>query len=178
MLSDDGKRFRSRVCEHEALLEQLKDERGKRVVFVSHCLLNENVRYLGGAFRRSGVEEVIMNFLRQGVGICQMPCPEQRAWGGVLKRYILPLYGSKGTLLYWCADNRHFPLVHPAGVLASRKARGSRYRGLLTLRVRSSGYRRYWRISFMRCPTHSGHQTIARRPGFLSDTAVKPRRFQ
>ncbi len=29
-----------------------------------------------------------------------MPCPEQRAWGGVLKRYILPLYGSKGTLLY------------------------------------------------------------------------------
>ena len=100
MLSDDGKRFRSRVREHETLLEQLKDERGKRVVFVSHCLLNENVRYLGGAFRRSGVEEVIMNFLRQGVGIYQMPCPEQRAWGGVLKRYILPLYGSKGTLLY------------------------------------------------------------------------------
>jgi len=29
-----------------------------------------------------------------------MPCPEQRAWGGVLKRYILPFYGSRGTLLY------------------------------------------------------------------------------
>ncbi len=81
-------------------LERLKDERGRRVVFVSHCLLNENVRYLGGAFRPGGVEEVITDYLRQGVGICQMPCPEQRAWGGVLKRYILPWYASKGTWRY------------------------------------------------------------------------------
>jgi hypothetical protein len=98
MPSENSKRRRG--GEHEALLEQLKDERGKRVVFVSHCLLNENVRYLGGAFRRGGVEEVIMAFIQQGIGIYQMPCPEQRAWGGVLKRYILPWYGSKGTLRY------------------------------------------------------------------------------
>jgi len=97
---ENSKRLRRRGSEHDALLEQLKDERGKRIVFVSHCLLNENVRYLGGAFRRSGVEEVIMAFLQQGIGIYQMPCPEQRAWGGVLKRYILPWYGSKGTLRY------------------------------------------------------------------------------
>ena len=32
--------------------------------------------------------------------IYQMRCPEQRAWGGVLKRYGVPLYGSKGTALY------------------------------------------------------------------------------
>jgi hypothetical protein len=29
-----------------------------------------------------------------------MHCPEQRAWGGALKRYLLPIYGSRGTLLY------------------------------------------------------------------------------
>lgn len=28
----------------ELLLERLKDERSKRVIFVSHCLLNENTR--------------------------------------------------------------------------------------------------------------------------------------
>lgn len=82
----------------QRLLAKLVDERGRRVVFVSHCLLNQNVRYLGGAFRSGAVEEVVEGFLRRGVGIQQMPCPEQRAWGGVLKRWILPVYGSGGTI--------------------------------------------------------------------------------
>jgi uncharacterized protein YbbK (DUF523 family) len=83
-----------------ALSDQLRDERSRRVVFVSHCLLNENVRYLGGAFRPGGVAELISELVDQGVGICQMPCPEQRAWGGVLKRRMLLAYGARGTLLY------------------------------------------------------------------------------
>ncbi len=41
------------------LSERLRDERGKRVVFVSHCLLNENTRYLGGAFHSGGVLEIV-----------------------------------------------------------------------------------------------------------------------
>lgn len=82
------------------LLERLEDERSKRVIFVSHCLLNENTRYLGGAFRPGGVDELVGGFQREGMGICQMHCPEQRAWGGALKRYLLPIYGSQGTLLY------------------------------------------------------------------------------
>jgi hypothetical protein len=28
-----------------------------------------------------------------------MPCPEQHAWGGVLKRHLLRFFGSRGTLL-------------------------------------------------------------------------------
>ncbi len=84
----------------QLLLERLKDERSKRVIFVSHCLLNENTRYLGGAFRQGGVDELVDGFQQEGLGISQMRCPEQRAWGGVLKRYLLPIYGSRGTLLY------------------------------------------------------------------------------
>ena len=85
----------------EAVLsERLDDARGKQVAFVSHCLLNENVRYLGGAFRPGGVAEVIDELVSRGVGICQMPCPEQRAWGGVLKRRMLRAYGARGTALY------------------------------------------------------------------------------
>ncbi len=84
----------------QVLLERLKDERSKRVIFVSHCLLNENTRYLGGAFRRGGVDELVDGFQQEGLGIYQMHCPEQRAWGGVLKRRLLPFYGSIGTVLY------------------------------------------------------------------------------
>jgi uncharacterized protein YbbK (DUF523 family) len=84
----------------QLLLERLKDERSKRVIFVSHCLLNENTCYLGGAFRPGGVDELVDGFQQEGMGICQMHCPEQRAWGGALKRSLLPMYGSRGTLLY------------------------------------------------------------------------------
>lgn len=80
------------------LQEQLADARGGRVVLLSHCLLNENVRYLGGAGRAGGVGEVASGYLARGIGICQLPCPEQRAWGGVLKRRMLVAYGSAGAL--------------------------------------------------------------------------------
>jgi predicted secreted protein len=83
-----------------ALSERLDDARGRQVAFVSHCLLNENTRYLGGAFRPGGVAEVIDELVSRGVGICQMPCPEQQAWGGVLKRRMLRAYGARGTVLY------------------------------------------------------------------------------
>ena len=75
------------------LRSQLRDERSGRVVFISHCLLNENTRYLGGAFRPGAVHEVVDPYLQDGIGICQMPCPEQLAWGGVLKRRLLLVYG-------------------------------------------------------------------------------------
>jgi hypothetical protein len=85
---------------HQVLLERLKDERSKRVIFVSHCLLNENTRYLGGAFRSGCVDELVDAFQQQGLGIYQMRCPEQCAWGGVLKRRVLLFYGSKGTIMW------------------------------------------------------------------------------
>ena len=75
------------------LRSRLRDERSGRVVFVSHCLLNQNTRYLGGAFRPGVVHEVVDPYLQDGTGICQLPCPEQLAWGGVLKRHLLRLYG-------------------------------------------------------------------------------------
>ncbi len=80
--------------------EHLDDHRGRRVVFLAHCLLNENTRYLGGARREGAVREIIEPLLKHGVGIVQLPCPEQHAWGGVLKRGLLLFYGSKGKLRY------------------------------------------------------------------------------
>lgn len=80
------------------LVDRLPDERGRRVVFLSHCLLNENTRYLGGACRTCCVREVIEQCMDQGVGMVQMPCPEQEVWGGVLKTRMLALYGRRARV--------------------------------------------------------------------------------
>lgn len=84
----------------QILQQRLKDNRSKKVVFVSHCILNENVRYLGGACRKGCVKEVVEWCMESDLGIVQMPCPEQNAWGGVTKRWLLMVYGAKGTFLY------------------------------------------------------------------------------
>ena len=82
------------------LLDRLRDQRGRRVVFVSHCLLNQNTRYAGGATRAGAVAELADELIGAGYGIHQLPCPERLAWGGVLKRHSLRLYHSKGGPLY------------------------------------------------------------------------------
>ena len=74
---------------------QLTDARGKKVAFLSHCLLNENTRFLGGACERGAVGPVLRDCLERGYGIVQLPCPEQLAWGGVLKRHLLRFFGSR-----------------------------------------------------------------------------------
>jgi uncharacterized protein YbbK (DUF523 family) len=77
-----GRRYR-------ALENSMADARSGKVVFVSHCLLNQNTRYLGGAVCRGVVSTAIGPYLADGTGIVQMPCPEQRVWGGVLKTRML-----------------------------------------------------------------------------------------
>ena len=42
-------------------------------MFLSHCLLNENTRYLGGACRPGAVHEVVQACLDGGLGIVQLP---------------------------------------------------------------------------------------------------------
>ena len=93
-------RGKPRLLPERFLLDQIRDERGRRVVLVSHCLLNENTRYAGGATRSGAVSEVIDQLIRSGYGIHQLPCPERLAWGGVLKRHSLRLHDSKGTAFY------------------------------------------------------------------------------
>ncbi len=78
----------------EQLAARLGDARSGRVVLVSHCLLNENTRYLGGACRPGCVAEIVDACVTAGFGMVQMPCPEERVWGGVLKRHLLRTYGS------------------------------------------------------------------------------------
>lgn len=80
---------------------RMPDARGRRVAVVSHCVLNENTRYLGGAGRAGCVREILDDAGDGGLGLLQMPCPEQRAWGGVAKRRLLAIYGARWLRPRW-----------------------------------------------------------------------------
>ena len=52
------------------------DGRSKKVVFIAHCLLNQNAISDGTAVFPAAFKDMIKTFLDADVGIVQMPCPE------------------------------------------------------------------------------------------------------
>lgn len=91
----------------DQLRRQIRDQRSGRVIFLSHCILNANTRYLGGACRPGAIAEIVTYCVDHDLGIVQLPCPEEAAWGGVLKRLLLrsigarthPFYPLRGVML-------------------------------------------------------------------------------
>jgi predicted secreted protein len=51
-------------------------ERSRKIIFVSHCILNQNARPLGGEKYPGPVKELLELFAESGVGIVQIPCPQ------------------------------------------------------------------------------------------------------
>jgi len=64
------------------------DNRGKRVIFVGNCILNQNARAFGVAVTRGAFADFIQILLRKGIGIEQLPCPECLVWGGIGRKRI------------------------------------------------------------------------------------------
>ncbi|HTP89506.1 MAG TPA: hypothetical protein VMJ34_21295 [Bryobacteraceae bacterium] len=52
------------------------DERSRRVIFVAHCVLNQNTKIDKCARYPGAMREMAMALVASGVGIVQMPCPE------------------------------------------------------------------------------------------------------
>ena len=52
------------------------DGRSKKVIFIAHCLLNQNSISDGTAVYPAAFKEIIRMFLDADIGIVQMPCPE------------------------------------------------------------------------------------------------------
>jgi len=57
------------------------DPRSKRVIFVPHCLLNQNARLDGSARHRNVMTKALEALTAGDVGIIQMPCPELKIIG-------------------------------------------------------------------------------------------------
>jgi hypothetical protein len=101
----------------DGLKGRLSDQRSGKVAFVSHCLLNQNAHYLGGASCPGVKLRALSPLLESGVGIVQLPCPEIAAWGGPDKILMwLPL-GPGGRAVRLLA-----PVLKPLFILWSRAA--------------------------------------------------------
>ena len=59
-------------------------ERSKRVVLVSHCILNQNTVVLPLARAKGAYKDIVKEVMNADIGIHQLPCPEYRYLG--LKR--------------------------------------------------------------------------------------------
>jgi len=58
-------------------------ERSKKVIFVSHCLLNQNARPIRGEKYPGSVKDLLEIFAEAGIGIVQLPCPQLEFNGGL-----------------------------------------------------------------------------------------------
>ena len=52
------------------------DKRSKKVIMLSHCLLNQNAISDGTADYPSQFTEIVEFLMAQGIGMLQLPCPE------------------------------------------------------------------------------------------------------
>jgi len=67
---------------------EYSDNRGRRIIFVGNCVLNQNVRAFGGAVKSGPFAEFVEILLKHGIGIEQLPCPECLAWGGIGRKSL------------------------------------------------------------------------------------------
>jgi predicted secreted protein len=66
-----------------------KGVRSRLVVFVPHCVLNQNSRVAGAEVQPAAMEPLIAGLLQKNIWIIQMPCPELMLLG--LNRAHLPI---------------------------------------------------------------------------------------
>lgn len=74
-----------------------KDQRGSRVVFVAHCLLNANVKVYEYADYPAMYLEILQILNKHKIGLVQLPCPETthlglQRWWHVKDQYDTPGY--------------------------------------------------------------------------------------
>lgn len=75
----------------------LEDVRSDKLVFISHCILNQNAKVRGIANFPGAVRPLVELLLDSGTGIYQMPCPEMTylgamRWGYVKDQYNNPMF--------------------------------------------------------------------------------------
>lgn len=62
-------------------------QRSKKVIFVSHCILNVHSKVIGLANYSCALSHLITDFIKKDYGIVQLPCPELDYMG--LKRWSM-----------------------------------------------------------------------------------------
>ena len=63
-------------------------KRGKKIVFVSHCLLNQNAMPIGKESYAGSVKDLLELFAEAGIGIVQLECPQMEFNSGLDRRPV------------------------------------------------------------------------------------------
>lgn len=76
---------------------KVRDKRGEKILFLSHCILNQNAKVRGIAEYSGAIVPLVQLLLEHGVGMYQMPCPEMTylgnmRWGQVKDQYNNPMF--------------------------------------------------------------------------------------
>ncbi len=71
--------------------------RSKKIILLSHCILNSNAKVYALANYKGCFSELITPLCDKGYGILQLPCPEMltcgvNRWGMVKEQYEAPIY--------------------------------------------------------------------------------------
>jgi len=86
-------------------ITRIKDRRGGRVVFISQCIANQNLRFPGIAVASGACEELVSMLMNNGVGIETLPCLERIGWGGISRKqyfkYQPLLLSKRASLMSW-----------------------------------------------------------------------------
>ena len=77
--------------------DSLQDARSGRLIFLSHCLLNQNACVRGLASQPAVIRELVDLLLAHDIAFYQMPCPEvsylgSMRWGQVKQMYGTPMF--------------------------------------------------------------------------------------
>ncbi|MEG0371368.1 MAG: hypothetical protein RR645_03640 [Clostridium sp.] len=74
--------------------------RGKKIMLLSHCILNCNAKVEGLSSYKSSLIEVVNLLHKEGISIIQLPCPEMsiygiKRWGHVKNQFDTPFFRSE-----------------------------------------------------------------------------------
>ena len=75
-------------------------QRSKKIILISHCIMNANAKVEGLSDYSATVFELVQLLEEKGLGIIQLPCPEMmvegiRRWGKVKEQYDTHFYRNQ-----------------------------------------------------------------------------------
>lgn len=77
--------------------------RGKKIVLVSHCILNQNSVVKPYGRKAGDFKDLLVRLIEENVGIIQLPCPEMsiyglKRWGHVKDQFETPHFRKQSKL--------------------------------------------------------------------------------
>lgn len=106
---------------------EFKDNRKRKIVFMSQCILNQNLRFPGIAVQAGACGELVETLVKNDFGIEQVPCLERLGWGGVSRknyfRYQPLFFDYAETFLFGLIKFFGALWIYKYGLLCKREAK-------------------------------------------------------